>query len=147
MTRFVFLTTLLLAALAAPLRAQHCSTLTVSGNGYQGTMMTLSLTGAQPDAMAFLAFSQTEGLTRFDFGAMGMLELGLAQPMFLDYVGQTDSNGRIDVHMGVPNHMGHQMHMFAQGFSMMMQMRHGHPHHMSFCTSNVMGFGYGGHHH
>jgi len=150
MFRTAQLTTILLAALAAPAAAQSCCNLTMSGTGHYGTMMVFSLTGGSPHAPAMLAFSGYQGQASFNFGQMGMLQLGLSEPLVLAFMGETDGNGDAQMGMQVPHHMMHVMHMFGQGFTTMMQMQghHGHQHpYLMFCTSNVMGFGVGGHGH
>ena len=144
------LATILLAALVAPLAAQqHCSQFHVSGSGHRDTMMTFSLTGGHPYGHAFMALSGQQGNANFNFGPMGMLQLGLAHPMYMLYMGEANGNGGFEMRARVPHHMMHRTQMFAQCFTGMIHAQppcHGGSH-FSFCTSNVMGFGLGGHGH
>lgn len=143
------------AAVATPALAQHCSQLGVSGQGHQGTMMAFTLSGGHPHAPAMMAVSGHQGQTSFSFGHMGMLQLGLGQPMMFAMMGMTGPMGSAHMSVQIPHHLMHRMQMYGQGFTMMMQHHQGYPGHhhggmqmqLSFCTSNVMGFMVGGRHH
>jgi len=142
------LATILVAALATPVAAQHCSQFSVSGSGYHGTMMTLSLTGGHPYGHAFMALSGRQGLMTFNYGPMGMFQLGLAEPLLMVHMGEADANGGFCLQAQVPHHLMHRTEMFGQCFTVMVHSQppcHGSTTHLSFCTSNVMGFGLGGH--
>ena len=112
--------------------------------------MVFSMTGGHPNAPAMMALSIHQGQTTFNFGSMGMLQLGMGQPMVMANMGGTNTGGQAHMQVQVPHHLMHHVQMFGQGFTMMMTMHgpHGHQQpHLAFCTSNVAGFGVGGHHH
>ena len=132
-------------ALCLPLAAQdHCSELTVHGDGRPDMALVFGLHGAAPHAPALLAIAAHEGHTTIDFGPFGTLRLGLMSPLHFAFMGTTDGHGnvRLSVHLGDRQH--DRVHLFAQGFTVVLGSVHGRPR-FEFCTSNVVRFGIGNH--
>lgn len=147
------LAALALATLTFPVAAQHCAQFSVSGSGHRGTMMMLSMTGGHAYGHVFMAFSGQQGNTTFNYGPMGMLQLGLATPVMMFHMGEADANGGFHMQGQVPHHMMQRTMVFGQCLTAMIHTSHPWPPchgqptmHLSFCTSNVVGFGLGGHH-
>ena len=109
--------------------------------------MMFSLTKGAGNAPAFMMVGMQQGQTRFDFGMMGSLHLGLGGPLHLVPMGNTDRYGGGHMQLQVPHAMMSRVQVFCQGFTLIV---HGGPHHhhgyFEFCTSNVHGFHVGGHH-
>ena len=85
--------------LAAGVASQACSKLTATGSS---TGVSLELTGGTPNAVTFLAFGEQAGTTKFDFGPLGTLELGLASPLMVLPIGRTDAKGDLSLKVDFP---------------------------------------------
>lgn len=129
------------AAISAPLSAQSCSKLAVTGSGKSGTDLKISLTGAAKRSFAFLFLSQKTGKTVIKVGPLGTLTLGLAMPVIPLPFGRTDASGAATATIKVPKIP--QTTLNAQGSTVQLKIGRGRPS-LEFCTSNVVTFKIGG---
>jgi hypothetical protein len=134
-------TAALAALLGAPLAAQSCSDLTVTGDGKVGTQLTFSLTGAAANAPAFLVLGETSGSFSISFGSIGTLDLGIVPPFSLLPFGQTDGSGAVSRSVTVPPLPG-EIVLHGQGFTARLVIDRGVR--LDFCTSDVERFTVGG---
>jgi hypothetical protein len=134
---FKLLTSVLAAALLGGFaQAQSCATLNVTsapGQNPSFTVFTFALHG-DAHAPAGLAIGPTTGSTSIALGSLGTLDLGLARPFDILFIGVTDAAGDVSHVIRAPNSLpGRDLH--AQGFTVTFTQS---PHlALSFCTSNV----------
>lgn len=128
---------------ATDLAAQACSTLATAGTGKAGTTLTITLSGADKNAFALLALGQTAGSTTFDFGPLGSVTFGLAQPFGLFPLGQTDATGKATLAIQIPTSATTAVNLKGQGTTAVLTIQQGPPS-LDFCTSNVVAFTVGG---
>lgn len=136
----IALAALTAASLGAPLGAQSCSTLAVSG-GKAGTKLTFAHSGPDKNSFAFLVIGEKTGKTEIKIGRLGTLSLGLAWPFLLAPVGRTDGEGKVSVSFNVPKKATTAIDLHAQSFTARLSFR---PLGLKFCTSNVVAFKFGG---
>lgn len=133
--------TALAASLLSAVSAQTCSTLTASGTGAPGTSVTCALDGTANNAFAYLLVGSTTGSTTLNFGPLGTLVLGLAQPFIPVPMGRTDANGDVSLAINVPAApmQGIDLHAQAVTFAFTMPIPPSTSF-LSFCASNVASF-------
>ena len=132
----LILPSLLFVSLAAMASAQTCATLTVTGSGAPGTDLTFALNGAA-NSPALLAIGDTAGTTTFNFGPLGSLTLGLAQPFVPLPLGLTDASGNVSRTVSIPAGLP-AADLFGQGLTVTFTLPPTLG--LSFCTSNVAAF-------
>jgi hypothetical protein len=90
--RLISVALLAIAVIAAPSFSQ-CSTLTVAGTINPGETVTVSVSGATPDSLTFIAIGDP-GSTTIPFPGGGLV-LGLESPFLLLPLGVTDASGDV----------------------------------------------------
>lgn len=143
MNKLLSVAALCAALFTTDLAAQACSTLAVSGTGKAGTTLTVTLSGADKNAVALLALGQTAGSTTFDFGPLGSVTFGLAQPFGFFPLGQTDATGKAVLAIPIPTAATTPVTLKGQGTTVALTIQQGPPA-LKFCTSNVASFTVGG---
>ncbi|MBI5853534.1 MAG: hypothetical protein HZB39_21200 [Planctomycetes bacterium] len=136
LSRFAFC-----AALAAPLSAQACSDLDVTG-GAPGTTLTFTLSGATPLSPALMVVGPTTGTTTIVLGPLSF-ELGLAQPFAVLSLGMTDLTGAASLALPIPNAPLPPVALNAQAVTLGFSFGGGPPG-LTACTSDVAAFTVGG---
>ncbi|MCB9892191.1 MAG: hypothetical protein H6832_07620 [Planctomycetes bacterium] len=131
------------AVLAAPVAAQACSKLDVSGTGKPGTDLGFALTGADANVPAILFLSTQTGKTTIKVGPLGTLELGLAMPLIPVPLGMTDDKGAASLTVKIPDAKIPEISLHGQATSVKFELKMGPPK-LTFCTSNVVDFKIGG---
>jgi hypothetical protein len=103
-----------------------------------GQTVTLALTGAGANDPAFAAVGEHTGSTTLNFGPLGSVTLGLAQPFALVPLGTTDANGGLAFSATVPANVAilGSHDVFVQVITVEVVTGPGMPH-LNFCTSNV----------
>jgi hypothetical protein len=86
---------------AGSMASAQCSVLGVSGSVNPGQTVTVALTGATPNAVAFLLVGDP-GTTSIDLGFLGTLTVGLSQPFAVLPIGMTDGNGDLSLSVSIP---------------------------------------------
>lgn len=129
-----------LALFTAPLAAQCHPTLAITGSLNPGHHISLTLTGAHAHTAAYAAISSHLGTTTLHFGTVGTLTLELASPLTVVPLGMTDAQGALHLAFDVPP--GIPVPPSATAFVEVVTGEltgggPGHPHSLSFCTSNV----------
>ena len=129
-----FTSLLLCLGVAGTVAAQNC-TLTITG-GAPSTNLTFAFTGA-PRSPALVVIGDTQGTTTLNFGSLGSLTLGLAQPFLPAPLGLTDANGAVTLSVRVPNGVP-SSDLFGQGVDVTFTP----PPNVSltFCTTSVVAF-------
>lgn len=111
-----------------------CSLLQAVGDGSPGSTLTYSLSGAAANAPAALVLAASTGATSFPIGALGTLELGLAQPLVILGIGNTDAFGAASIGLTVPS-ISPRVDLPSQAFTTEFLPLDGV---LFFCTSNVI---------
>lgn len=125
------------ALLCAPLAAQACSDLSVSG-GSPGTNLDFALTGAPANAPSLLVIGTTLGSTTINLGPVSF-DLGLASPFFGLPLGMTDGNGSAGLSIPMPTQGIPGLDLNAQAVTIGFTIGRGMPT-LSVCTSDVESF-------
>jgi hypothetical protein len=126
-----FLTTPLLAGL---LHAQAtCSTLTVQ-QGQNHAPITFRVQG-DPNALVGLVLGFDKGSTTIPLGTVGTLQLGIASPYDIQYIGMTNGGGILTYVRPVPANLP-STDLVAQAFTVSVTDQLP----LTFCTSNVVSF-------
>ena len=137
---FKLLSSLLTAALLGGFaQAQSCATLGVTsapGQNPSVTVFTFALHG-DAHAPAGLAIGPTAGSTSIALGSLGTLDLGLARPFEILFIGVTDAAGDVSHVVRAPNSLPGR-NLNAQGFTVTFTAQPQPT--LSFCTSNVVSF-------
>jgi hypothetical protein len=120
--------------------SSSCADLTITGTGAPGTELIFELTGAEPNALAFLVIGATQGATTVRIGALGALEVGLESRFVMHALGRTNSSGEASLTVRVPPGRPHGLDLFAQGFSARLEVQPPGPPTLSSCTSDVESF-------
>ena len=134
-----------LALLTAPLSAQSCSDLTVTGDGSPGTALVFSIAGAPADAPTAV-LAGFGGTGSFPPG-MSFIDLGILPPFFPLGAGMTDANGDYSLTIDVPAMLRGYIQGHAQGISVEFTLpgrpggRPAFP--ITLCTSDVEAFSAG----
>jgi hypothetical protein len=140
-TTMLKLFTSLVAAglLAGFAQAQACSTLSVSSAPGQNPNFTVYTFQLHGDAMApaGLAIGDTTGSTSIPIGQIGTLQLGLAQPFLLTFLGFTNAQGDASLAIHTRSNIP-AMNLYGQGFTVTFTPPPNLA--LSFCTSNVASF-------
>lgn len=118
---------------------RNCSTLTITGPGTPSTSLSLDLNG-EANAFAYMLIGVTHGLTSFNYGPLGTLELGIASPFLTAPLGMTDGNGDASLIINLPGSGLANTSFLAQGLTI--EVLAGPT--LSFCTSPVQGFSISG---
>ncbi|HEX6810140.1 MAG TPA: hypothetical protein VF384_00830 [Planctomycetota bacterium] len=133
-----------LTSASFPNLTTSCADLAVGGTGAPGTNLTFSLTGADPNAFAWLVIGAVPGTTVINIGPLGTLTLGLVDPFIPHPIGQTDASGDASGSIFVPPGLPFSLDLLAQGFSWYVDVQHGPPGPATvsfvFCTSGVESF-------
>ncbi|MCC6672617.1 MAG: hypothetical protein IT458_16250 [Planctomycetes bacterium] len=143
--RLASLSALVLGGIASLASAQTpCATLAITGSGHPGTDLTIALTSQDKNAPAVLFVGQTAGSTTFEFGPLGSLTLGLAQPFVPVMLGATDGAGKATLVVRIPPGNIPPVQLKGQGTTVRFAIRPPTPPALNFCTSNVASFSVGG---
>ena len=135
--RLLAIATLVAALATAPLSAQNCSSLTVTGSGAPSTQLSFAVTGATANALTLVLVGDTTGSTVINT-PFGTLTLGLAAPFIPLPLGVTNAQGAVTVQFNVPAGTP-SADLFGQALTVGFSTGGGRPS-LSFCTSNVAGF-------
>ena len=81
---------------------------------------------------------------RFAFGPLGQLVLGLNQPFVPLHLGLTDAEGAASRTLTLPSSNIPMLELYAQGFTVDFSLTPPGPPSFDFCTSDVVGFRFGG---
>jgi hypothetical protein len=129
------------ALLSAPVAAQSCADLTVTGSGRSGTQLTFAVTGAGTNSPAYLVIGQTAGSFSISLGPIGTLTLGIVPPFTFVPLGSTDGSGAVSRSVTVPP-IPDAVSVLGQAFSAKVVIDRGVR--VDFCTSDVESFSIGG---
>ncbi len=127
---------------AAPLAAQNCSDLSVTGDGSPGTNLTISVTGSAADAFTFLAVGQDTGTTTVNLGPLLSFDLGIASPLVPLPLGVADANGDVSISLDLPTGDFPRIDVYGQALAISFEIGQGRPT-LTACVSDVEAFGIG----
>lgn len=128
---------LLISLATLPVMAgEECATLDVvvsPGN------IQIDVTGAPPNALTFLAFSQSEGETSITFREVFDFTLGLDTPIRALPLGLTDGTGALSLSINLPVAGSLGVDLYGQSVSFTVEFAPGQAPPFTFdtCTSNV----------
>jgi hypothetical protein len=122
-------------AIAGTAAAQNCS-LTITGSGAPNTSLSFAFQGA-PRSPALLVIGDTQGTTTLNFGSLGSLTLGLAQPFVAAPLGFTDATGAVTRDVHVPGNVP-SSDLFGQGVGITFAPPPNLG--LGFCTTSVVPF-------
>jgi len=134
--RKTLLTFVTAGLLAGFLQAQTtCSTLTIQ-QGDNHSPITFRIQG-DPDALVGLVIGFDTGSTTVPLGSLGTLQLGIASPYDVQYIGMTNGGGILTYVRPVPANLP-GTDLVAQAFTVPVTDPLQLP--LTFCTSNVVSF-------
>ena len=123
------------ALLAAPVAAQACSDLTVTGDGSPGSTLTFDVSGTLADAPTVILVSPNAGSTTLGAGPL-TIQLDLDMPIIPIAMERSDANGAVSTSVDVPPGGFPQIDLHAQALSLDFAINQGPPT-LDSCTPDV----------